>query len=188
MGICGKEMVLACWDFFSFLITYLQVQKRRLLKFGTSHDDLTNKEITAVNRWLPKPSRHLREIDLASFYGEEPTLKLMAKYEKFSTIDLTSSKKARRVIEDNGIDQENPNIRLASCERVRESRKCWIWDKYRNQPPRAEENPRGKKRLRVKWLLSLHGNSGWCRTVFVFLYTFAHRRPMLRLWDDHPAK
>ena len=48
--MCGKEMVSACWDFFSFLITYLSVQKRRLLKFGTSHDDLTNREITAVNQ------------------------------------------------------------------------------------------------------------------------------------------
>ena len=72
-----------------------------------SHDDLTNREITAVNRWLPKPSRHSREIDLATFHGEEPTLKLMAYYEKFSKIcHLNSCKKARRVIEDNGIDQE----------------------------------------------------------------------------------
>ena len=38
-----------------------------------------------------------------------------------------------------------------------------------------------KKRLRVKWLLSLHGDSGRYRTVFVFLYTFAHRRLMLQL-------
>ena len=117
--MCGKEMVLASWDFFSFLITYLQVQKRRLLKFGRSHDDLTNKEITAVNRWLPKPSRHLREIDLASLYGEEPTLKLMVKYEKFSTIcHLTSCKKVRRVIEDNSID---PEIRTFDSPLAKES-------------------------------------------------------------------
>ena len=186
--MCGKEMVLASWDFFSFLITYLQVQKRRLLKFGRSHDDLTNKEITAVNRWLPKPSRHLREIDLASLYGEEPTLKLMVKYEKFSTIcHLTSCKKVRRVIEDNSID---PEIRTFDSPLAKESVKVRSvgFETNRHQPPRAEENPRGKKRLRVKWLLSLHGDSGWCRTMFVFLYTFAHRRLKLQLWDDHLAK
>ena len=188
--MCGKEMVSACWDFFSFLITYLKVQKRRLLKFATSHDDLTKKEITAVNRWLPKPSRHSREIDLATFHGEEPTLKLMANYEKFSTIfHLTSCKNARRVIEDNGIDQE---IRTFDSPLAKESVKvrseCWIWNKYRHQPPRAEENPRGKKMLRVKWVLGLHGDSGWCRAVFVFLYTFTHRRLKLQLWVDHLAK
>ena len=182
-------MVLACWDFFSFLITYLQVQKRRLLKFGTSHDDLTNKEITAVNRWLPKPSRHLREIDLASFYGEEPTLKLMVKYEKFSTIcHLTSCKKARRVIEDNGID---PEIRTFDSPLAKESVKVRSVGFEANTDTNLRELKKileEKKRLRVKWLLNLHGDSGWCRTVFVFLYTFAHRRPMLQLWDDHLAK
>ena len=39
--------------------------------------------------------------------------------------------------------------------------------------------------LRVKCVLGLHGDSGWCRAVFVFLYTFAHRRLKLQLWDDH---
>ena len=144
-----------------------------------------------VSRWPYEQGNYHRQ-SLASkavsaFTRNRPRLilrrgahfKLMAKYEKFSTIWGETSDWGQRY------RSRNPNIRLASCERVRESQKCWIWDKYRHQPPRVEENPKGKKRPRVKWLLSPHDNSGWCRTVFVFLYTFAHRRLKLQLWDDH---
>ena len=142
-----------------------------------------------VNHWLPKPSRRSREIDPASFHGEEPTLKLMAKYEKFSTVcHLTSCKNARRVIEDNGID---PEIRTFDSPLAKESVKVRSVGFKTNTDTNLRELKKileEKKRLRVNWLLSLHGDSGRYRTVFVFLYTFGHRRPMLQLWDDHLAK
>ena len=66
----------------------------------------------------------------------------MANYEKFSTIcHLTSCKKARRVIEDNGIDQE---IRTFDSPLAKESVKVRSVG-FETNPPRAEENPKGKK-------------------------------------------
>ena len=94
---------------------------------------------------------------------------------------FVSCKKARRVIEDNGIDQE---IRTFDSPLAKESVKVRSVGFEANTDTNlrgAEENPRGKKMLRVKWVLGLHGDSGWCRAVFVFLYTFAHRRLKLQL-------
>ena len=106
----------------------------------------------------------------------------MAKYEKFSSVcHLTSCKNARRVIEDNGID---PEIRTFDSPLAKESVKVRSVGFEANTDTNLRELKKilkEKKRLRVKWLLNLHGDSGWCRTVFVFLYTFAHRRPKLQL-------
>ena len=89
-----------------------------------------------------KPSRHSREIDLATFHGEEPTLKLMAYYEKFSKIcHLNSCKKARRVIEDNGIDQE---IRTFDSPLAKESVK--VLDLRQIQTPTFESRRKSSRK------------------------------------------
>ena len=85
------------------------------------------------------------------------------------------------MIEDNGIDQE---IRTFDSPLAKESVKVRSVGFETNTDTNLRELKKilkEKKRLRVKWLLSLHGNSGRCRTVFVFLYTFAHRRLKLQL-------
>ena len=93
----------------------------------------------------------------------------MAKYEQFSTVcHLTNCKNARRVIEDNGID---PEIRTFDSPLAKESVKVRSVGFEANTDTNLRELKKilkEKKGLRVKWLLNLHGDSGWCRTVFVF--------------------
>ena len=84
------------------------------------------------------------------------------------------------MIEDNGIDQE---IRTFDSPPTKESVKVRSvgFEANTDTNLRGLKKILGEKMLRVKCVLGLHGDSGWCRAVFVFLYTFAHRRLKLQL-------
>lgn len=85
----------------------------------------------------------------------------MAKYEKFSTVcHLTSCKKAKRIIEDEGLDQEKGNFHSPLVNKSCEVKGVgFVANTERNIEELKATSTEGES-LQVKWLIGLHGDSG----------------------------
>lgn len=149
---------------FSF---HFKVGKRRLTKLPKSTDhEATDAAIT--HRWLPKPLPRLTEIDLACFHGEKPSLRMIPKYEKFSTVcHLTSCKKAKRIIEDGGLAHEKRSFHSVLADKSCEVKGVsFVANTERNVEEFMVTSNDGES-LQVKWLIGLDGDSGKFIIAFV---------------------
>lgn len=134
--------------------------KRRLTKLPVSTDHgATDAAITHC--WLPKPLPRSTEIDLVCFHGEKPSLRMILKYEKFSTVcHLTSCKKAERIIEDGGLAHETRNFHSALVDKSCEVKGIgFVANTERNVEEFMVTSNDGES-LQVKWLIGLGGDSG----------------------------
>lgn len=131
------------------------------MKLPASIDDVKTRDAAISHRWLPKPLQRSHEIDLASFHGEKPSLKLMPKYEKFSTVcHLTSCKKAKRIIEDGGLAQEKRRFYSPLANKSCEVNGVGFVANTENNLEELKSTRDENEGLQVKWMIGLHGDSG----------------------------
>ncbi|KAJ7392108.1 hypothetical protein OS493_013475 [Desmophyllum pertusum] len=131
------------------------------LKLPASIDDVKTRDAAISHRWLPKPLQRSHEIDLASFHGEKPSLKLMPKYEKFSTVcHLTSCKKAKRIIEDGGLAQEKRRFYSPLANKSCEVNGVDFVANTENNLEELKSTRDENEGLQVKWMIGLLGDSG----------------------------
>lgn len=133
------------------------MQKRRLLKLPTSINE-REKEVAIGHRWLPKPVQRSREIDLVSLHEEIPSLKLMPKYERFSSVcHLTDFKKAKRVVGDGGLTNEKRRFYSPLVNKTSEIKGVPF---VANTEGSVEGlKSKNSENLQVKWLIGSYGDS-----------------------------
>ena len=118
--------------------------------------------MTINHRRLPKPLQRSREFDLESLHGEKPaSLKLMPKYERFSTVcHSTDLKKAKRIIEDGGITNENSRCYSPLANKLCEIKGVAFVPNTERSVEDLKSTSSNSKNLYVKWLIGTNGDSG----------------------------